>query len=165
MEHHGFLFICDLIASWYPFPNPKTKNNQTTNRNHKWVRDLRILLFLQQYIICYKINLEYYLDKRSKIISDARSAIATRTEFGVPEIGDGITLASIILNPLTPFTLENVIIILSQLFHSLSSQMSSFNTSLLYLSFTLTPHLQPHHPPHLSCKCHMDGGSWVLRFS
>jgi len=40
-------------------------------------------------------------------MSDARSAIATRTEFGVPEIGDGTTLASIILNPLTPFTLEN----------------------------------------------------------
>lgn len=67
--------------------------------------------------------IEYYLDKRSKIISDARSAIATRTEFGVPDIGDGITLASIILNPLTPFTLENIIIILLQLLHSLISDV------------------------------------------
>jgi len=48
-------------------------------------------------------------------MSDARSAIATRTEFGVPEIGDGTTLASIILNPLTPFTLTNEIIFLLQL--------------------------------------------------
>jgi len=81
--------------------------------------------------------IEYYLDKRSKIISDARSAIATRTEFGGPEIGDGITLASIILNPLTPFTLENVIIILSQLLHSLSSQMSSFKTSFKFSIYRL----------------------------
>lgn len=40
-------------------------------------------------------------------MSDACSAIATRTEFGVPEIGDGTTLASIILNRLTPFTLAS----------------------------------------------------------
>lgn len=54
--------------------------------------------------------MKFHFDVRSTIISDTRSAIATRTEFGVPEIGDGTTLASIILNPLTPFTLQNKII-------------------------------------------------------
>lgn len=43
---------------------------------------------------------------RPRIKSLARSAIAIRTEFGLPEIGAGNILESIILSLLTPFTLK-----------------------------------------------------------
>jgi len=81
------------------------------------------------------------------IMSDARSAIATRTEFGVPEIGDGTTLASIILNPLTPFTLENeitrIIIIIAL---DLTAVRSHACRDVVYLSFSSTTAPIPHVP-------------------
>lgn len=43
---------------------------------------------------------------RPRIKSLARSAIAIRTEFGLPEMGVGNILESIILSLLTPFTLK-----------------------------------------------------------
>lgn len=102
MEHHGLFFHLQIDCSLVSFPsNHNDDKSQTVITNE---------LNCEHY---YFYNHTYYikligfqLDERSKIILDARSAIATRIEFGVPEIGDGTTLASIILNPLTPFTLE-----------------------------------------------------------
>lgn len=127
----------DLCPPTYPFPKPvRDDKSQQVITNE--LRELRTLLFLQLYILHVMKLIGSQLDGRFKIISDARSAIATRTEFGVPEIGDGTTLASIILNPLTPFTLENVNIVLLQLLHLSHKTSCVVNVAVVYLNSSST---------------------------
>jgi len=79
-------------------------------------------------------------------MSDARSAIATRSEFGVPEIGNGITLASIILNPLTPFTLENEITRVTIITALDLTLLCNACRNVVYLSLSSTTAPIPHVP-------------------